>query len=243
HPACSFRVIIAMTRVSIVSVPDPRFFSSSLSPSLLFFFFMIRRPPRSTLFPYTTLFRSNVHNGYGAILSDQGASIDAFRLVHELLDYNLKKGLQVFDKTELLQVKYGTKSNEVQLNTGATIKTKKIIYCVGYESASMIKENFVDLISTYAIVSEVNKDLAKKYKDLLIWNTDEPYIYMRSTDDGRILIGGEDEEFKDATKRDKLIPKKEQKLIKSFHKINPDHVFYPDFAWAGTFGETKDGLP
>src|SRR6266699_5626836 len=27
-------------------------------PRLLFFFFMIRRPPRSTLFPYTTLFRS-----------------------------------------------------------------------------------------------------------------------------------------------------------------------------------------
>src|SRR2546425_5198207 len=26
--------------------------------SLLFFFLMIRRPPRSTLFPYTTLFRS-----------------------------------------------------------------------------------------------------------------------------------------------------------------------------------------
>src|SRR3712207_9444766 len=27
---------------------------------LLFFFLMIRRPPRSTLFPYTTLFRSNI---------------------------------------------------------------------------------------------------------------------------------------------------------------------------------------
>src|SRR5262249_61890316 len=27
-------------------------------PQLLFFFLMIRRPPRSTLFPYTTLFRS-----------------------------------------------------------------------------------------------------------------------------------------------------------------------------------------
>src|SRR4051795_13775552 len=26
---------------------------------LVFFFLMIRRPPRSTLFPYTTLFRSN----------------------------------------------------------------------------------------------------------------------------------------------------------------------------------------
>src|SRR3712207_6963198 len=36
--------------------------------SLVFFFLMIRRPPRSTLFPYTTLFRSRrrapaVHHG------------------------------------------------------------------------------------------------------------------------------------------------------------------------------------
>src|SRR5258707_8601695 len=30
---------------------------------LSFFFLMIRRPPRSTLFPYTTLFRSAVHHG------------------------------------------------------------------------------------------------------------------------------------------------------------------------------------
>src|SRR5882762_10110302 len=36
-------------------------FSFIFSPSFLFFFFflMIRRPPRSTLFPYTTLFRSS----------------------------------------------------------------------------------------------------------------------------------------------------------------------------------------
>src|SRR5437667_12417622 len=36
-------------------------FVFSLCPScssLIFFFLMIRRPPRSTLFPYTTLFRS-----------------------------------------------------------------------------------------------------------------------------------------------------------------------------------------
>src|SRR2546427_6402599 len=31
----------------------------SRSLSILFFFLMIRRPPRSTLFPYTTLFRSH----------------------------------------------------------------------------------------------------------------------------------------------------------------------------------------
>src|SRR5437660_11422820 len=35
------------------------FFSSLF----IFFFLMIRRPPRSTLFPYTTLFRSNIQTG------------------------------------------------------------------------------------------------------------------------------------------------------------------------------------
>src|SRR5258707_4553311 len=34
----------------------------AISSIIIFFFLMIRRPPRSTLFPYTTLFRST-HNG------------------------------------------------------------------------------------------------------------------------------------------------------------------------------------
>src|SRR2546428_10692684 len=32
---------------------------------LFFFFLMIRRPPRSTLFPYTTLFRSDIQAALG----------------------------------------------------------------------------------------------------------------------------------------------------------------------------------
>src|SRR6266853_3748393 len=43
--------------------------------SFFFFFLMIRRPPRSTLFPYTTLFRSrgNIRNDPAAILGDRAA--------------------------------------------------------------------------------------------------------------------------------------------------------------------------
>src|SRR5258708_27306502 len=42
------------------------FFSIAVSstPLILFFFLMIRRPPRSTLFPYTTLFRSKQFKAY-----------------------------------------------------------------------------------------------------------------------------------------------------------------------------------
>src|SRR3712207_8126353 len=36
---------------------------------VLFFFLMIRRPPRSTLFPYTTLFRSYARHGYDLALT------------------------------------------------------------------------------------------------------------------------------------------------------------------------------
>src|SRR5256885_3746769 len=53
---------------------------------LFFFFLMIRRPPRSTLFPYTTLFRSAVdgenafHHLAGA--ADERARVDADGGVH-----------------------------------------------------------------------------------------------------------------------------------------------------------------
>src|SRR5947209_18562267 len=39
--------------------------------SFSFFFLMIRRPPRSTLFPYTTLFRSMLADGLVDVLSDE----------------------------------------------------------------------------------------------------------------------------------------------------------------------------
>src|SRR2546430_10022918 len=39
-----------------------------------FFFLMIRRPPRSTLFPYTTLFRSRVHGKAGMGVSPRAAT-------------------------------------------------------------------------------------------------------------------------------------------------------------------------
>src|SRR3712207_8481215 len=40
---------------------------------MFFFFLMIRRPPRSTLFPYTTLFRSFSHRGLWTDAVERGA--------------------------------------------------------------------------------------------------------------------------------------------------------------------------
>ncbi|WP_395972742.1 NAD(P)/FAD-dependent oxidoreductase [Chryseobacterium cucumeris] len=182
-------------------------------------------------------------NTYGGILSKQGASIDAFQFAHELFMHNAKKGLKVFDKTEMVKVEERKGFNLVTTDSGFQIKAKKMIYCIGYESKNLIKENFVNLKSTYAAVSEIDKDKFKNISSTLVWNTDTPYLYMRTTDDGRLLIGGEDEDFYNAEKRDAILDQKGQKIIKTLKKIKPDYHFYTDFVWAGTFGETKDGLP
>src|SRR5690349_24161301 len=42
---------------------------------MFFFFLMIRRPPRSTLFPYTTLFRSDVQNLLEAARQHQNSHV------------------------------------------------------------------------------------------------------------------------------------------------------------------------
>src|SRR5690606_42125483 len=50
----------------------------AVSLSLLLFFFMLRRPPRPTLFPYTTLFRSH---GAGQLFHAGGGFLQRGRLL------------------------------------------------------------------------------------------------------------------------------------------------------------------
>src|SRR2546430_11473537 len=60
---------------------------------LLFFFLMIRRPPRSTLFPYTTLFRSSYADLKGhTLLVDAPNTAYALQLKKILLMNGLKEG-------------------------------------------------------------------------------------------------------------------------------------------------------
>ena len=56
------------------------------------------------------------------------------------------------------------------------------------------------------------------------------------------MMGGEDEEFRDPAKRDRLLPRKTERLSKRFRELFPALDMQVAFAWAGTFGETKDGL-
>src|SRR3712207_9008510 len=60
---------------------------------MLFFFLMIRRPPRSTLFPYTTLFRSfisysNIDANGAAISPEQMSKVQRMRRWNKISSNN-----------------------------------------------------------------------------------------------------------------------------------------------------------
>jgi len=180
---------------------------------------------------------------YAAIESKSGAVMDVYKLANALLEYCTDKGLKIYDRTEIEEIKYKDDKVIAKTKTGFSIEVADVVHCTGYESTETLKEDIVDLKSTFALASEAFEKIPKAFEKRIYWNTDSPYLYFRSTDDGRIVMGGGDREFKNAARRDALLPKKEKELVKSFNKCFPDIPFVMDYSWAGTFGETKDGLP
>ena len=71
---------------------------------VLFFFLMIRRPPRSTLFPYTTLFRSSSHRK--AMFKNMANSL----FLHETIKTTLPKAKELRRVVEPLITKAKTDS-------------------------------------------------------------------------------------------------------------------------------------
>jgi glycine/D-amino acid oxidase-like deaminating enzyme len=179
-----------------------------------------------------------------AILSRHGAQTNAYGFTHRLLQFKKGEGAEIYDRTPVLKTEQ--KKNGVVLHTqnGFTVKAGHVVYATGYEVVEMIDKKIVDLQSTYAVISEQYSDRSLFWKDeVLLWNTADPYLYMRTTPDGRIIAGGRDENFHQHTKRDQLIPKKAKQLAADANKIFPGLNFKTEFTWTGTFGATKDGLP
>jgi glycine/D-amino acid oxidase-like deaminating enzyme len=180
----------------------------------------------------------------GAILSDVAATVDAYLLTHCLLQYNINKGLKVYDRTQAVSIKHDRRNVQLETQEKFIITAKKLVYATGYEVVDLISKPIVKLTSTYAVASEAfNSPINLGKTNAVIWNTAKPYLYLRSTNDNRIIIGGRDEEFFSHFKRDKLIPEKAKQLQKDFKKIFPLIPFKTEFSWAGIFGSTKDGLP
>ena len=177
-----------------------------------------------------------------ALLSKVAAEVDVYQLTHRLLQRSREMGGRIFDRTVMESYKAGSDGVTVTTETGATVRTKWIVFATGYEAGEVIKRDIVNLNSSFAFVSEPIGTFPGWWEKCLLWETARPYFYMRTTVDGRAMVGGEDASYRNPRRRDAALKKKAAKLEKRFREMFPEIDCQPAYAWAGTFGETKDGL-
>ncbi len=176
-----------------------------------------------------------------ALLSHQAAEVDCFRLTHRLLERAQEQGARIFDRTPVLR--HESRDDGVILTTPrGRVQARTVVFATGYEAVVELPDKIVNLKSSFALASEPLESFDGWYDQCLLWETARPYFYMRTTNDGRALIGGEDDPFQNAVRRDALVPAKTERLAEKFRTMFPKIDLEVAYAWAGTFGETEDGL-
>lgn len=179
-----------------------------------------------------------------AIFSLGSAQVDAYRLAYGLLLAAQAGGARVHDRTAVTRWTFHRRGVDLFTSRGECVRARRLIIATGYESEKFLPAPVGVLHSTFALITEPVAEFAGWPADrCLIWDTADPYLYLRTTADGRAMIGGYDEPFRDPRARDRLLPAKVGALQRRFRQLFPRIPFEVATAWAGTFGSTPDGLP
>lgn len=180
----------------------------------------------------------------GALWNNTSAQIDCYKAAIGLIQHHQKKhGLNVYPYTEIIGYKRVLSGFTVLTLKGPAISCKYIVIAAGFEAGRFLPKKIMNLLSTYALVSEPLRPEQLWPERCLIWETHHPYFYMRTTADNRIMMGGEDVSYKNAKLRDLKLLQKTKILAHKFHKLFKHIPMIVDFSWCGTFSSTDDGLP
>ena len=177
-----------------------------------------------------------------ALFSQDGGQVDPHRLTHGLLAAGRRAGLEVCDRTAMARMEQTRRGVRITTKNGFHITARRAVIAAGFEAKALLKSEAGTLKSTYALISEPLPKISEWHRQCLIWESGSPYLYLRTTTEGRVIVGGEDEDFVNAKHRDALISQKTRTLVKKFGRLFPEVPLEVAFAWAGTFGTTKDGL-
>jgi glycine/D-amino acid oxidase-like deaminating enzyme len=178
----------------------------------------------------------------GAILSSGSGEVDPVALVGGLWRSALARGALLHAPADVVDVDSGRTSVTLTTRDGLEIRARYAVFATGYEQLKLVKPGKHRIISTWAMAT------APQPKRLwpsrcLIWEASDPYLYLRTTRDGRLIVGGEDEEFSDEQKRDALTPAKIGAIRRKLAALMPGVDTGPEFSWAGSFGTSETGLP
>jgi glycine/D-amino acid oxidase-like deaminating enzyme len=179
-----------------------------------------------------------------AIYSQGTAEIDCYRLVHALLERAAGNGARIYDRTAMTGLRASSGIVTVSTGRGPIIRARRVVLATGYDTGlGEPRGGRYQLASTWCVVTEPLDSFDGWTDRCLIWETARPYFYLRSTDDGRLLVGGEDEPYPQRHRRKDLLASKADVLLARARRMFPQLALEPAYAWAGTFATTEDGLP
>ncbi len=178
----------------------------------------------------------------GALLSYGNLTLDPRALTAGLLLKARERGARLHAPTEATHVTSSRDAVSVETKDGPVVTAAHAVLATGYELMDMVPQAEHRIVSTWAIATKPQpKGLWRD--EAFIWEASDPYLYIRTTRDGRVICGGEDEDFSDEEKRDALIGAKSAQLSKKLKKLFPHLDAQAEFAWTGSFGTTGTGLP
>ena len=178
----------------------------------------------------------------GAIWSSGSAELNPAELTAGLWRSAIKRGAKIYAPEDVVNVEAGRNSVTLSTGTGHQVCARYAVFATGYELMKLIKPVKYSINSTWAMATGPQPQRLWPSR-CLIWQASDPYLYLRTTVDGRIVAGGEDEEFSNEKSRDALISRKvaviQRKLKKMFPKVHTE----AEFSWTGCFGSSDTGLP
>ncbi|WP_462411716.1 NAD(P)/FAD-dependent oxidoreductase [Neobacillus sp. Marseille-QA0830] len=180
-----------------------------------------------------------------AIYSYNDAEINPFKFTHALFEYAAKKGVHIFENTAMNGHHFEPQQQQMVITTktGNSIRARYVIFAAGYEGIDIKKEKQASFVSTYTVTTNPVSDFSSWYNRTLIWETARPYLFMRTTADNRIIIGGLDENTIYPEDRDSKLMHKKDKLIQEFNNMFPNIQVEPEFYLSAFYGGTIDVLP
>jgi glycine/D-amino acid oxidase-like deaminating enzyme len=177
-----------------------------------------------------------------ALLAADNLAIDPRRTTLALLRAAAAHGARIFAPVEIVDLDAGKSGVTATTGDGRRIGCRHLVFASGYELPHHVPRRGHNIVSTW-VIATVAQPRRLWPEQCMIWEASDPYLYVRTTPEGRVICGGEDEDFSDEQKRDALLGRKTRTLRKKLGRLFPRLDTTVEFAWTGTFGQSTTGLP
>lgn len=181
-------------------------------------------------------------NRSAALLNHGNAEANPVKLAAGYLRAAIKAGARFHAPHDIVDINCSRSGTSLLTDDGICIHARHVVLCTGYELAKIVPNTNNRVLSTWVIATRPQPG-ALWPQQALIWEASEPYLYLRTTEDGRVICGGEDEDLLDTEKRNSLTVRKTGRIERKLHHLFPHLDSRAVASWTGSFGGSPNGMP